>query len=197
MSKRDEPYLSLVEPWSVTEEGTLLETRVFAVRQRRCTSPTNPEKTGLFYYLDGGDWVNVVAVTEDEQVVCIEQFRHGRKEITLEIPGGMVDPGETPLQAGVRELAEETGFTSEQPAQIIGVVSPNPAIQSNLCHTVLVRGVARTRELDLDAGEEIETRLVPVGEVFDLIRAGTIHHALVVAALHHYALLASATSSKV
>lgn len=187
MSSKDRDYLTLVEPWDVKEEGSLIDTRIFSVRQRRCTSKRDPAKSGLFYYLDGGDWVNVVALTSDEQVVMIEQYRHGLDEVTLEVPGGMVDDGEEPLQAGLRELVEETGFTGEQ-ARIIGVVSPNPAIQTNRCHTVLVENVAKTQDAQQDASEEIETRLVPLVDVGRLIRDQVIHHALVVAAFHHLSL---------
>ena len=177
-------YLKLVEPWDVEEAGTLVETRIFSVRQRQCTSRKDPSKTGLFYYLDGTDWVNVVALTQNEEVVLIEQYRHGLGEVTLEIPGGLVDAGEKPLEAGLRELREETGYTGGQ-AEIIGIVSPNPAIQTNRCHTVLVRGVAPAESQDLDAAEEIETRTVPLAEISSLIKKGVIHHAMVVAAFHH------------
>lgn len=180
-------YLSLVQPWVVEERESLVETRLFALRQRFCTSPTRPNKAGTFVFLDTADWVNVVAVTPNNELVTIEQFRHGTLEVTLEIPGGMVDSGEAPLDAGVRELREETGYAGTG-AELIGRVSPNPAIQNNRCHTVLVRDATRTHETQLDANEEIAVRLVPLAEVPGLLRTGAIHHALVVAALSHFAL---------
>lgn len=185
---RGDDLLRLVEPW-VTEEGAcLLTTRIFAVRERRSASRTHPHKRGAFVYLDTCDWVNVIALTELGEVVLIEQFRQGTQEVTLEIPGGMLEPGEDPVEAGLRELLEESGFSGGR-AELIGSVTPNPAIQSNRCHTLLVQGVSCTSAPALDGNEEIAVRLAPLAGVPGLIRDGTIHHALVIAAFHHLSLL--------
>ena len=183
----DADYLKLVPSWKIEERGSLLENRVFKVRARHAQSPTYPEKQGEFYYLDTGDWVNVIALTDDAQVVCIEQFRMGSAEVTLEIPGGMVDAGEDALTAGLRELREETGFAGDA-AELIGVVRPNPAIQNNRCSTLLVHAASKQHELDLDGNEEIAVRLIPLADIDDLIRSGVINHALVLDAFLHFKL---------
>jgi 8-oxo-dGTP pyrophosphatase MutT (NUDIX family) len=121
-------------------------------------------------------------------VVLIEQFRHGTEEVTLEIPGGIVDRGEDPLAAGLRELREETGYEGGE-ARLIGRVTPNPAIMNNHCHTVLVRGARRAGAQQLESNEEIAVRLEPRERIDGLVRGGSIEHALVVAAFHHLALL--------
>jgi len=182
------PYLQLVEPWEVDEPTALHHTRVFTLREHQARSRVNPAKAGSFVYLDTGDWVNVIALTPDEQVVLVEQYRHGLGEVTLEIPGGMVDGDEGPLAAGERELREETGYAGWG-ARLIGRVSPNPAILTNWCHTVLVPEVDRVGAPDPEGTEELGVRLVPLAEIGDLIQQGVIHHALVVAAFHHLTLL--------
>jgi len=176
-----------VAPWIVESEREVLRTRVFTVHQRVCRSQVDPTLTGNFSVLDCPDWVNVIAVTEEGKIVLIEQFRHGTGELTLEIPGGMVDAGEGFVSAGLRELVEETGFVGEG-AELIGVVAPNPAIQNNRCGTLLVRGVRPSGKTHLDTHEEIAVRLVSLDEVQELIRSGAIVHSLVVAAFQHLAL---------
>lgn len=191
-------YLNLVQPWRLYPARELARTRIFTLYSRRCESPTNPAKSGDFVYLDPADWVNVVAITAAGEVVMIEQFRHGLNEVTLELPGGIVDPGEDPMAACTRELLEETGYApspapspSSQPGKLarsIGVVSANPAIMTNRVHTGLIERVVLTGEQHLDGNEEIAVRLVPLADVPGLIRRGIIHHSLVVAAFHHYTL---------
>lgn len=180
-----ENLLKLVPPWHMSPRQELLRTRLFTVSQRHGASPRSPSKAGEFIRLESADWVNVIAVTPDQHVVTIEQFRHGIDEVTLEVPGGTVDPGELPLQAGLRELAEESGYHG-QDARIIGSVTPNPAVLSNRCHTLLVCNAQPGELLELDDNEEIAVRLVPLGQIAELTRTGVIHHALVLAAFHHF-----------
>lgn len=181
---RDEPLLSLVRDWEHGEEEELARTPIFTLRRRRAWSPTRPADSGEFVYLDSADWVNVIAVTSTCQVVLIEQYRHGISEVTLEIPGGIVERDEAPLDAGLRELREETGYEGGE-ARLIGTVTPNPAIMNNACHTVLVTAVHPAGGQRLEPHEEIGLRLTPLERIPALIREGLIHHALVVAAFHH------------
>jgi 8-oxo-dGTP pyrophosphatase MutT (NUDIX family) len=140
-----------------------------------------------FSLIEAGDWVNVIALTADEQVVMLRQYRPGIDRVCLEIPGGMIDPGEDPLAAGLRELVEETGYAGGQ-AEIIGKVAPNPAIQNNTLYTVLVRGVALIEAPRPDAGEVLAVHTTPLADVLAQVRTGEIEHALVVVAFAHYAL---------
>jgi len=132
--------------------------------------------------IDAPDWVNVIALTPDGRIVLVRQFRFGINDFSLEIPGGVIEAGEEPLIAGVRELREETGFTGA-PARQLGSVHPNPAMQNNRCHFVFVEQAVRTAPLAWDADEEIQVTTLPVEEVFALARSGGITHSLVLNAL--------------
>jgi 8-oxo-dGTP pyrophosphatase MutT (NUDIX family)/thiol-disulfide isomerase/thioredoxin len=171
-------------PWVVEADELLLQTRIFGLRRRRARSTARPGVVGDFVVVDAPDWVNVIALTDDGQVVLVAQHRHGTGAPTLEIPGGMVDPGEGFVAAGLRELEEETGYGGGE-AELIGVVEPNPAFQSNRCGTVLVRGARLVGPQKTDEHEEIDVSLAPLAAVPGLIRGGQIAHALVVAAFHH------------
>ncbi len=175
----------MIEPWRKISSRPLADFRVFSVREDRKVSP----RTGAaldFFVIDASDWVNVIALTPDGLLVLIEQFRHGSNTVELEIPGGVIEAADaSPEAAGCRELVEETGFEGEQP-QIVGQVFPNPAIMSNKCFTVLVRNCRQVKPVQLDQGEDLATRLVPVAQVPALVASGQIRHSLVVAALYQF-----------
>jgi 8-oxo-dGTP pyrophosphatase MutT (NUDIX family) len=139
-----------------------------------------------FSLIECVDWVNVVAVTTDDRVVLLRQFRPGIDAVCLEIPGGMIDPGEDPVAAAARELAEETGYTGGD-WQYLGKVAPNPAIQNNYLHSVLARGVALTRAPAPDDGEVLAVETATFAEVRRALVEGRIDHALVVVAFAHLA----------
>ena len=128
------------------------------------------------------DWVNVVAHTPDGQIVLVKQFRFGSNAMSLEIPGGVIEAGEDPVAAGIRELSEETGYGGGK-VTLLGSVNPNPAIQDNRCHFVLVEGAVPTSSLDWDDDEEIQVSTAPTAQVMAWARSGAITHSLTVAAL--------------
>jgi 8-oxo-dGTP pyrophosphatase MutT (NUDIX family) len=129
--------------------------------------------------------VNVIPITPQDDVVLIRQYRHGTREITLEIPGGLVEKNDTPEMAAVRELYEETGYRASQMISL-GGVHPNPAIQNNKCYTFLARDVSLVGDQHLDEKEDIEVLLRPLSEIPRLIRNGDITHALVLAAFYRF-----------
>lgn len=167
--------------WEKLGEITLATTRILELRSARYRHPARGTERD-FVVVHAPDWVNVLALTPDHRLVLVRQFRFGVDTFSLEIPGGVIEPGEDAVEAGLRELREETGFTGVR-ARLLGSVHPNPAIQSNRCHFVLVEEAVRTEALEWDEHEEIEVTTVPVDDVFALARSGGITHGLVLNAL--------------
>lgn len=167
--------------WERLGDNTVDNFRIFRVRRSRFRH-TLENRESEFIVIDANDWVNVVALTPEHDVVLVRQFRFGRHDFFLEIPGGMIEHGEDPVVAGVRELREETGYEGTA-ARLLGIVHPNPAIQSNAMHVVLVEGARRVGPPSFDVNEEIETSLVPAGRIMQCVREGRITHSLVLNAL--------------
>ncbi len=172
--------------WTVVENEPLQDCAVFRVDRVLSRSPRTGD-VHSFYCIEADPWVNVVPTTRGGEVVMIRQFRHGANDLTLEIPGGIIDPGESPAEAAARELAEETGYGGGELVPL-GVVNPNPAIFRNAVHTFWARDVACVGETAFDGTEETVVELVPLAELDTRLRAGHISHALVVAALHWFRL---------
>jgi len=167
--------------WEKQTRSSLARTRVFDLDQVRYRHPRRRTERD-FFVLQPPDWVNVLALTPEHQLVLVRQFRFGIDDFALEIPGGVIESGEDQLVAGARELLEETGYQGSA-VQLLGTVIPNPAIQSNRCHIALVTGAVSVGPPAWDADEEIEVSLCPVDEVLALARNGGIGHSLVLNAL--------------
>ena len=175
----------MVSPWKTVRSTTVGDFRIFKLRSDVKVSPRTGREHD-FYVLDSVNWVNVIAVTPDQKLVMIKQFRHGSNTVELEIPGGMMDPGETdPVVAGVRELREETGYEGEN-ARVLGRIWSNPAILSNRTFTVLIENCRLKHDVDWDYGEDLATRLVPASELPELVAGEKIGHSLVVVALYYF-----------
>lgn len=176
----------MIKKWKVIGSERLSSNRVFSMRKDTSVSPITGEEHD-FFVIEAPDWVNVVAVTDEDEVLLIRQYRHGIESETVEIPGGCVDPGETPIEAARRELIEETGYVSDE-WTCIGEVVPNPAIQNNRCYTFLARGARKERETSFDTTEYIVTFTAPVRDIPRLVTERQITHSLVVSAFYWYCL---------
>jgi len=137
--------------------------------------------------LEYSTWATVVAITKNQEVVLIKQYRHGAGKVIWEFPGGVVDPGESPMQAAKRELLEESGYAVIQENDSswaeTGAVSPNPDTHTNKIHTFLALDVERVAAQDLDATEEIDVYLIPLDEVIRMATRGELLQAMQVSAL--------------
>lgn len=161
--------------WRTVSRTQLVQHPVLSLRKDSRTAPGFGDHD--FYILEFPDWVNVVAITTAKQLVLVRQFRHGLETVTLEIPGGMVDAGETPAQAACRELAEETGYAAGK-LTALASVSVNPAIQNNRCHLFLATDCTLTGPQALDGTESIAVELAPWATAQSLLQTKKIDHSI-------------------
>jgi ADP-ribose pyrophosphatase len=169
--------------WKRLSDDLHADCRIFDIRKRKFHRASD-QKEGDFFVLDTNDWAIVLAVTKNEEIVLVRQFRFGTEEFSLEPPGGVIDKGESPVLAGERELQEETGYTGKT-SLLIGSVFPNSAIMSNRCHFLLVNDVEKTSATSFDPHEELETVLVPLSEIKDLVKKGDITHSIALNGIFH------------
>jgi len=177
---------SKLRPWREIANEHLQHCKVFDVHRTTMESPTTG-RSHPFYRIESPAWVNVVALTAADELVMIRQFRQGTRSMTLEIPGGLIDPGETPAEAAGRELLEETGYRAERLISL-GSISPNPALFANRCHMEVAENCEAVAPIQNSATEETTVELLPLSRLSETLRSGEIDHALVVAALYTFSL---------
>ena len=165
-----------ITPWKILESRNLFP----KFRMDSCELPSGKPYKAYVFEFDA--WANVVALTKHNEVVLVKQYRHGVQEILLELPGGVVDSGEDPLEGAKRELMEETGYSAGNIIEV-GRLYPNPAIQQNTLFCYLATDVEWAGEQHLDEAEEIEVQLIPLDELIEMARQGKFLHALNVAVL--------------
>jgi ADP-ribose pyrophosphatase len=173
-----------LEKWRRVRDEPAGSYRVFDVHRLELVDAAGRDR-GQAFTIRCSDWCNVVAVTPEQEIVLVWQYRFGSESFSLEIPGGVIESGEAPAHAALRELREETGYEAESVEPLL-VVEPNPAIQNNRCHTFLARGARPTAATRFDSMEELQTVLLPASRIGDLLDGGQITHALVQGALEAY-----------
>jgi 8-oxo-dGTP pyrophosphatase MutT (NUDIX family) len=171
--------------WIPDDDGahdrTLIETWMVRLRRERFRSRTSGT-THDYFVAHLADGVHTIAVTPAQQIVLVRQFRAGSRRDSLETPGGLLEPGEDPGEAGARELLEETGYAGDPPERL-GTLWPNPALLTMGITTIVVRNARRIAEPHPDPSEELGVELVPVRQIPALIQDGRIDHAVCVAGL--------------
>lgn len=177
----------MIRKWHILDSRKAANYKIFSIREEKAKNPRNGAVRDIVV-LDFPEWVSVIPITPEGEVVMVRQYRHGVREILLEIPGGLMDPQDPdPETAAKRELQEETGYTSDA-VTLIGSLYPQPAVQSNRYHIFLAENALKTSETNFDEGEDLETVLVPLKKIPGMIRSGEIRHAMVVTAFYYLAL---------
>lgn len=169
--------------WSKENRKDLIQTPIFKLVSFHTTSP-DQKVSKEFFHLESLDWVNVIALTPDNKILLIDQYRHGIHRFSLEIPGGIAEKP-TLLESAQAELVEETGYVSDE-WEYLGKVTGNPAILNNWCHTFVAKNVRKLHDQDLDESEQIEIFETPLENIPNLISENILHHGMMVAALGMY-----------
>jgi ADP-ribose pyrophosphatase len=170
--------------WLELEREQIADCRIFTVERSSARSPVD-SAPHAFHRIRCVDWVQILPITADGNAVLVRQYRHGPQRMTLEMPGGLIEPGEDPAAAALRECLEETGYRGQQ-ALSLGVVSPNPALFTNRLHGFYATGVELESAVQNTSTELTEVVLVRVADLEELLLSGEIDHALVAAAIWRY-----------
>ena len=175
---------SELEVWREIEREQIADGRIFSVERSVALSPVDGTRR-TFHRIQTVDWAQILPITADDEAVLVRQYRHGAQRVTLEMPGGLIDPGEDAATAALRECLEETGYRALE-AVSLGVVNPNPALFANRLHCFFATGAVAERAVQNTGTEVTEVVLVPMADLEALLVAGEIDHALVVATLWRY-----------
>ena len=170
--------------WRELSRETVADARIFTLERSMAESPVDGQARA-FHRIRSVDWAQLLPITANNEAVMVRQYRHGPQRMTLEMPGGLIDPGEDPATAAQRECLEETGYRARS-VHPLGSVNPNPALFAHRLYSFYATDVEPERAIQNTGSEVTEVVLVPVADLEGLLLAGEIEHALVVGALWRY-----------
>jgi 8-oxo-dGTP pyrophosphatase MutT (NUDIX family) len=173
-----------LKPWTFVSDTETFSTPVFTVLARKVISPKDGKEKD-FTVLRAPNWVNILALTPSLEVVMVNQYRHGSREFSLELPGGVTEEGDSLRESAVRELMEETGYSCEKVEKLL-TLNPNPAIFGNSITTFLAHGARKTGDVDFDENEETEVSLLTIDKLRELYLSGCFTHALMSAPIGYF-----------
>lgn len=172
---------AVTRPWKVLASEPVIDRPWLKVQRQHVLLP-NGHEIDEYYLIGSRNWASVLALTHDAKVVMVEQYRHGVGATSRELPAGVIEPNETPLEAARRELREETGFVSDDWTSL-GVLCPEPTRHTGSAHFFVARDARRVSEPSLDPSEDIRGLTLEPDQVLDDVREGRIVHAVHIAAI--------------
>ena len=163
--------------WKILSSEYLFNDLWFKVRKDICE--TNEGKIiNPYYVYEFPEWATAFALTEDNKVIMVRQYRHPVGKVIIELPGGCVDDTDKDLQTAIaRELLEETGYSFTS-YESLGKISPNPSTNTNWMHMFLAKGGKKVSEQKLDHNEEIVVEFYTIDEVKSLVKKNEIIQAM-------------------
>lgn len=168
--------------WQVLKSEYVFKDRWFIARADSCKMPDG-RIVEPYYVLEFPNWCNVLVVTEDEKIVMVRQYRHAAQQTTLEMPGGVIDKGETAEEAAVREIREETGYAVGE-LHFLYKTSPNPATNNNTAHLFLATGCKKLHSQHFDPFEEMDVVLLEKEQLLAMVRNSEIIHGVQIGAIY-------------
>ena len=168
--------------WKLLSSEYVFKDRWFIARADKCEMPDG-KIVEPYYVLEFPDWCNVVLITEDEKIVMVRQYRHALQMATTELPGGVIDKNETPLQAAIREVQEETGYISTE-IEFLYKTAPNPATNNNYAYFFLATNAKPLTNQNFDAFEDMDVLLFSKEEILQMIMNSKIEHGVQVGVLY-------------
>lgn len=173
---------NLLKKWKTVKQEYIYRNLVHgSIRKEKCLLP-NGTTIEEYYISEFPNWVNAIVLTRDARLVLVRQYRHGAREFFLEIPGGTVEQNEDPVESIIREVQEETGYSTEQSPIFLGSFYPNPAVTTNRVFSYLFLDAEQTSATSLDETEELEIELVAMEEMDQWVKEDRIHHLFTVSA---------------
>ena len=170
--------------WRVLSERLHADCRIYRIYEQECMHPVDGRK-GAFYVMRCTDWVQVLPITEEGDIILVNQYRFSSGELSWEVPGGVMDAtDESPEATAARELVEETGFVGE-PGEVIASNYPNPALQANKVHFVLIKNCKKVAGQNLDPNEELEVKTVSIKTAMQMLSDGEITHGIAINSLFY------------
>jgi 8-oxo-dGTP pyrophosphatase MutT (NUDIX family) len=175
----------MIPKWVTISRKEIADLKIFRAELVRRFHP-QWKREADFVVLNSKNWANIVPVSKNNEILLIEQYRQGSDSLTLEIPGGLIETGENPIDAARRECIEETGYLSSEELIPTGISLPNPAFLSNTCFSFAWFGLEQKSIQKFDENEEIRVIPTPMDKVKKMISDGTINHSVIVTAFYYF-----------